>query len=217
MKLRAGPSTHRLAFWALAAVSLLVSHDAIWLVQLGAGEDLAAALRSGGHGYWGVASVALGVSGLAGVTAVGRHLWHLRRAANRVASTTALRPRGASYLSRVSRAWAWLLVLVLIGFVLQENVEHTLTHGQAPGFGALLGPEHPLAIPVIAAITLIGALLASVVLVIEEALLAIIRGDDQRRRPPRRLLRPEPGLRRSAMSRPRAHTGRAPPGLLVPG
>ena len=42
MRLRIAP---RVAFWAFAALTLLVSHDLVWLVQLGPGESLALALR----------------------------------------------------------------------------------------------------------------------------------------------------------------------------
>ncbi len=215
MMLRASRSTHRLAFWALAALALLLSHDAIWLVQLGPGEALTAALRSGGHSYWGGASVALTVAGLAAAVAAGRRLWRLRRSAERVNPGIGVRARGTRYLSRVMGAWPRLVVIVLVGFALQENVEHALSHGHTPGIGALLGPEHPLAIPVIAAITLIGSLLAAIVLVTEAALLAIIRSAGGRHRAARRLVRPALTVRRPSMSRPRAHAGRAPPALLV--
>jgi hypothetical protein len=216
MMLRASRSTHRLAFWALAALALLVSHDAIWLVQLGPGEGLAAALRSGGHGYWGAASGVMAILGLLAGVGVVRHLSRLRRSAGELGSGRGVPVRASSYLARALGAWPRLLVLVLIGFALQENVEHALTHGHTPGLGALLGPEHPLAIPVIAIITLIGSLLASVVLVVEEALLTIIRDLTSRDRAPVRLLRPALTRGRPSMSRSRAHAGRAPPALLVP-
>ena len=217
MMLRASRSTHRLAFWALAGLALLVSHDAVWLVQLGPGEAVAAALRSGGHGYWGAASAGLAVAGLVATVAVGRHLWRLRSAARNVGATRPGHARPTAYLRRVRTAWPRLLAVVLIGFVLQENAEHALTHGHLPGLGILLGPEHPLALPVIAVITLIGALLASAILVTEAVLLAVIRALDARPRAPRRLVRPATRHALAAISGPRAHSGRAPPALLVPG
>ena len=216
MKLRASRSTHRLAFWALAALALLVSHDAIWLVQLGPGEGLAAALRSGGHGYWGGASGVMAILGVVAGVGVARRLGRLRRSAEELGPGRVAPAPAASYLARASVAWPRLLAVVVIGFTLQENVEHALTHGHTPGLGALLGPEHPLAIPVIAAITLIGALLASIVLVTEDALLAIIRDRDSRDRAPRRLIRPALSLGRRSLARSRAYAGRAPPALLVP-
>ena len=50
---------------------------------------------------------------------------------------------------RFAAIWLRLLAVVAIGFVIQENVEHVIAHGHAPGLGALLGPEYPLALPVI--------------------------------------------------------------------
>ena len=69
----------RLAFWALAAVALLVSHDATWLAQTGPGEALTSALRHGGHEYWGAASAALTLVGLAAAVWAGIRLHRLRR------------------------------------------------------------------------------------------------------------------------------------------
>jgi hypothetical protein len=217
MTLRASRSTHRLAFWALAGLALLVSHDAVWLVQLGPGEGLAAALRSGGHGYWGGASGVMAVLGTVAALATVRRLSRLQRAAGKPGAGAEVRVRASSYLVRSMGAWPRLLLLVLVGFTLQENLEHALTHGHTPGLSALIGPEHPLAVPVIAVITLIASLLASIVLVAEEVLLAIIRRLGSTRRAPRRLLRPVLDSRRPSTSRPRAHAGRAPPGLLVHG
>ena len=217
MNLPAGRSLHRLAFWTLAAVALLVSHDAIWLVQLGPGQGLASALRSGGHGYWGAATVGLALVALIAIGAVGGRLWRLWSAARTFNDTRHNPTRRPAYFRRVRGAWPRLLAVVLIGFVLQENAEHALSHGHLPGLGVLLGPEHPLAIPVIGVVTLIGALLASAVMVTEDALLAVIGAAAARPRAPRRLLHPATGHRLSAISRPRAHAGRAPPGLLAPG
>jgi hypothetical protein len=217
MMLRASRSTHRLAFWALAGLALLVSHDAVWLVQLGPGEGLAAALRSGGHGYWGGASGVIALLGLIAGLAIVRRLSRLRRAAGEPDAAAEVRVRASSYLVRSMGAWPRLLILVLVGFTLQENFEHALTHGHTPGLSALIGSEHPLAVPVIAVITLIASLLASIVLVAEEVLLTIIRRLRSTRRAPRRLLRPVLNSGRPSTSRARAHAGRAPPGLVVPG
>ena len=63
------------------------------------------------------------------------------------------------FARRFAVAWLRLAAVVAVGFVIQENVEHSIIHGHAPGVGALLGPEYPLALPVIG---LIGAIAASV-------------------------------------------------------
>ncbi|MGH2402539.1 MAG: hypothetical protein ACRDE6_07480, partial [Candidatus Limnocylindria bacterium] len=82
----------RLAFWALAGVALLVSHDAIFLVQVGPGESLVRTLRQAGHDYWGAASQALVVIGLLAAAGAGLRLWTLRRHA--AALGAAPRPPG---------------------------------------------------------------------------------------------------------------------------
>jgi len=53
MSMTAAPSRVRepIAFWALAGIALLVSHDAIFLAQIGPGEALAQVRRTAGHEY----------------------------------------------------------------------------------------------------------------------------------------------------------------------
>ena len=55
----------RVAFWAMAGVALFLSHDAVFLVQVGPGDGLSRALRDAGHDYWGAASLILALVGLA--------------------------------------------------------------------------------------------------------------------------------------------------------
>lgn len=159
----------RLSFWALAAVALLLSHDAIFLAQTGPGESLARALRDAGHGYWGVASAALAVIGLA--VAIGAWI-RLRRLRRRAAELGAIRVTDAR--SRLLWTWLRLFVVVTTAFAIQENIEHHLSHVHATGLGALLGPEYPLALPVIAFISGLAALLASATVRAERQLLAAI-------------------------------------------
>lgn len=162
-----------LAFWALAGVAQLVSHDLIWMVQMGPGERLATALRGAGHGYWGAASTALAVVGLVTLLAVIARLIGLRRRAGDLGASVAPGP-ARSYRRRVLGAWLRLVAVVAIGFVIQENVEHALSHHHVPGIGILAGPEYPLALPVIAAITALGALLAGAVTTVAHRLVAAI-------------------------------------------
>jgi hypothetical protein len=205
----------RLAFWALAGIALLASHDAIWLAQVGPGEALTSALRGGGHDYWGATSAALMIGGLNAALWAGIRLVRLRRHTD--AARDARRELEAHpYLRRACAAWLRLFCIVAIGFVIQENLEHVLMHGHALGAGALVGPEYPLALPVLAAITLLGALIAAAFATAERILLARIGSDQRRPRAPRRLLRP---LRRIALPSGvgrRAHAGRGPPTLLAP-
>lgn len=201
-----------IAFWALAATALLASHDAVFLAQVGPGSELARVLRVAGHGYWGTASVALAVIGLAAIAGALVRLRSLRRRARALGS----RPTHSdgTYVARWLGAWMRLLSVVAIGFLVQENYEHLVEHGDGPGLGALLGPEYPLALPVIALITGLGALIAASVVQTEHELLAVIavaltrsvgRGPRNVPRPPIRL----PTADRSPLAL--AAAGRAPP------
>lgn len=114
--------------------------------------------------------------------------------------------------------WARLLAVVAIGFAIQENIEHLVGHSHAPGLGALIGPEYPLALPVIALITGVAAFAAAMLGQTERALLAVI-ADAMRRilaRAPGRTSRP-PGRLRAALIAPLAGAwaGRAPPWSFV--
>lgn len=199
----------RVAFWALAGVALFLSHDAIFAVQIGPGESLARTLREGGHDYWGLASLALALIGLA--VAVGA--WaRVHRLHQRAAQMDAM--PGRARWSRLTATWVRLFAVVCIGFLVQENLEHSLTHMHIPGLGALLGPEYPLALPVIALITGVAALLATVVGGIERDLVAAIadalrqafgHAPRNRPRPPIRVS----GTRISPLAL--AIAGRAPP------
>jgi hypothetical protein len=205
-----------IAFWALAGVALLVSHDAVFLAQLGPGQALAHVLREAGHGYWGAASVALAVLGLIALAATLVRLMALRRSARALEANPV--GRAPHYIARWLHAWGRLLTIVAIGFVVQENIEHLIGHAHAPGLGALMGPEYPLALPVIAGITTVAALFAAALSQTEEALLAAIADAMQRcvGRAPRHLQRPPLRLLVSLISLlARSAAGRAPPRLLV--
>ena len=159
----------RLAFWALAGVALLVSHDAVFAAQVGPGASLTRVLREAGHDYWGFASLALGIVGLAIAVGTFARLRHLRRQAAEIGAT----PERARW-SRLPATWLRLFAVVAIGFLIQENLEHSLTHVHIPGLGALLGPEYPLALPVIGLITGVAAFIATLAGGIERELLAAI-------------------------------------------
>ena len=205
------------AFWAAAGVALLASHDAIFLAQMGPGQALVSALRGAGHDYWGLASLLLAVIGGAAFTATLIRLHALRRTARALDAPPASSTR-RPYATRWLATWARLLAVVAIGFVLQENVEHLIQHGHAPGLGALVGPEYPLALPVIGLITALGALVAAALTATEQALLRVIaealrtpalRAPRSLERPPLRLA----ARRGSPLAR--AAAGRAPPRAFV--
>lgn len=195
-----------LLFWALAGVSLLASHDLVYLVQLGPGAELASALREAAHDYWGAGSALLtAIGGVAiGVTLL--QLRRLRRTATHLRATPA-----RSYPRRFVRTWGLLFAVVAVGFVLQESAEHLVLHGHPIGAGALLSAEYPLALPVIAPITALAALVVALAADAERRLLAAITSVLARLRPRRSLERPAPSvpLRPSVRSRPGA--SRAPP------
>lgn len=217
MRITALPSRLRglIAFWALAGIALLVSHDAIFLAQIGPGEALAQVLRTAGHGYWGVASLALAAIGLVVAMAVALRLRHLRRRASELGAMPAtIHP---SHLRRLLVTWAWLFAVVAIGFVIQESLEHLATHGHPLGLGALLGPEYPLALPVIGLISLLGSMLVTFITGAERALLETIAAALRRvvSRAPRRIDRAPlrlGGPRIGVLAL--AAAGRAPPRML---
>jgi hypothetical protein len=207
------------AFWALAGLALLTSHNATFLVQMGPGQSLVRILRDSGHGYWDLASLALLGIGL--VVAVFA-LLHLRRLQRRASELTESQPRliGRTYLARAASYWMRLFAVVLFAFLVQENLEHLGMHRHVPGLGALLGPEYPLALPVIGFITLIGGLIGAAVSAVEQKLIAIIESGVrlQLARAPHHVPRPpiqhEP-IPLSPLAD--AAAGRAPPsGLLSP-
>ena len=205
-----------LAFWALAGVSLLVAHDAVIFVQVGPGAELSRALRSGGHDYWGVASGLLLLAGLLGALVSGIRIRRLRHAAGRLNATPRL--RGRRLAARIPGMWLRLFTVVAIGFTVQENVEHLVDHSHLIGTGALLGPEYPLALPILGLITLLAAVGAALVVSVERELVSAIATAlaGIRRRAPRSLRRPPTD---DAPSRlpvlARRGAGRAPPVSLV--
>jgi hypothetical protein len=206
-----------IAFWALAGMALLVSHDAVFLVQMGPGERLTAALRTVGHDYWGAASIVLvGVATLAGAITLAR-LAMLRRRAAELSAIPQARP---ARLARLLPVWGHLAAVVVIGFAIQENVEHFVAHGHLIGPGALVGPEYPLALPVLAIVSFVAALGAALFVATEQALVAAI-GDAlaAHRRPERATVRaPQRVAPPVGSVLARFLAGRAPPPMLhLPG
>ena len=207
---------NRLAFWALAGLALFVAHDAIYLIQIGPGEALAATLRTAGHGYWGWASLVLSAVALVAGISICLRMRHLRRRASGLGAT---RQSSGSVARRFLIAWLRLAAVVAVGFVIQENVEHAIIHGHVPGVGALLGQEYPLALPVIGLISAIAASVAAIIGRTQEALVLAIKAALSR--PPRALLAgPRPPARlAAAIGSVLAHpgAGRAPPTGVVSG
>jgi hypothetical protein len=149
-------------------VSLVLGHEAVFATQHGLGPELARAMRDGGHdGYWPVFALAVLT---AGGLVLGGAVLRLHRLGSRRRRATQATPRpgrrsvlALGYLRGVLEIWRWLLPLTLLSFVLIENVEHLLHDGYRIGLGAILGSDHPTALPVLAAVSLaLAALGASV-------------------------------------------------------
>lgn len=212
---RAGQLIRRASFWLAAGVALLVAHDAVFAAQMGPGLTLTRALRDAGHAYWGLASTLLLVGG-----ATAGALWLARIAVLRhsAAKTPADHHASARWARRASAHWIRLFILVALAFLVQENAEHFLGHGHLIGVGALTGPEYPLALPVLALVTGLGAAVTALVREHEAELLRRIAATRARARRPLRRIRPaRPGLARNRHGAPMSiHRGlRAPPSAVL--
>lgn len=207
----------RATFIALAAISLLVAHDLVYLVQLGPAADLTRVLRAAGHEYWGLASGSVLIGAAAAGLLVMRRLLQLRRTAAALGVSGTRTPR-TRFGARTGALWIRLFAIVTAGFALQENVEHLVQHGHVLGAGALVGPEYPLALPVIGAITIGAALLGAAIIGVEHGLVACITLALVRRtpRPPRATQRPPIRVTAARISMlARAGASRAPPVRLL--
>jgi hypothetical protein len=112
--------------------------------------------------------------------------------------------------------WGRLFAIVAIGFVIQESAEHFAMHGHAIGVGALIGPEYPLALPILGLVTLAAALGAVYVTGVAASLDATIAAAVRLLRAPLRITRPPLALvlpRIPVLAR--AAAGRAPPDVLI--
>jgi hypothetical protein len=205
-----------LAFWAVAGLSLLVAHDLVILAQVGPGAELSRALRSGAHDYWGAASAALLLIGLLAAAVVAYRVHRLRRTAGRLQAVPEHRSR-RKFAARIPGLWLRLFAVVAVGFTVQENLEHFVGHAHVLGAGALIGPEYPLALPVIGLITLLAAAITALAVVVERELVTAIALAlaSARRRAPRTLRRaPLRDAVRQLSVLARLGAGRAPPSLL---
>ena len=216
----------RVRFGLLAIVSVWLAHDAVFAAEHGIGAGFAQAMRAGGHdAYWPafsvVAIVAATILGLRTVVRLGR-LGEAGRAADRRPPSRraeAVPGRdGPGYVRELVRLWLPLAGLVGVAFAIQENVEHVAGHGHLIGLGALVGPEYPLAIPVIALVSLaaaaVGALVRWRIAVLEGRRAARTGAPRERGLAARR---PAPGwadvaaIRIHALFLVRPDAGRAPP------
>jgi hypothetical protein len=146
------PHWGRLRFTALAALGVLVAHDATFAAQYGLGSGLDPAMAMSGHAYWpAFVLLTLLVAGTGAAIAV-RALVGLGRLLRGLPPTTAV-PGQPAYLAEVRHLWPRLFGVVVVAFLLQENVEHVAAGDGLPGLWVLSAPEYPLAIPVLLLVT----------------------------------------------------------------
>jgi hypothetical protein len=136
----------------LAVVALLAAHSAIYLAQYGFGERFAEAMTAGGHdGWWLPASlVVLG----AGAVLLLRTLGALGRLEAMARDVRPAAEPAVPFQPEMLSIWRRLFPIVTVLFAILENVEHLAAHGHVVGIEALVGPEYPLALPVLALVTL---------------------------------------------------------------
>ena len=156
----------RTRFALLALVALFLGHDAVYATEHGVGGGFANAMTELGHGaYWGPFTLAAVTAGVALTVASGFALAGLHRRLARSSATVTTdpaRPAHGAYLHELASIWPRLLLVVVALYAIQENIETYLVRGDLPGVDVLFGGDLPLAVPVLALVTLalaaIGAL-----------------------------------------------------------
>jgi hypothetical protein len=135
----------------LAAVGVLLAHDAIYAAgaALGASD---AQFAVAGHRYWATFGMLVLLAG--GVTA-GAALAAIARLTRSLRGLPAAEvgQLGPGYGAELLRLWPRLFLAVTLVFALQENFEHLAAGEPIPGLWVLSGPDYPLAIPAIVAVT----------------------------------------------------------------
>jgi hypothetical protein len=151
------PHLGRVRFATLATTGILVAHDAVFLAQNGPGAAYESAMARTAHGYWPAFLLFTLLVGALGTLTAVRALARLGRMVRGLPGDTRP-PRNPRYWSEVRRLWPRLFAIVLLGFLVQENVEHLASGSGLPGLWVLSAPHYPLAVPAILAVT---ALLAA--------------------------------------------------------
>ncbi|MEI7743715.1 MAG: hypothetical protein WCK58_08200 [Chloroflexota bacterium] len=135
----------------LAAVGVLLAHDAVFAAQYGLGPARDTALARTTHEYWPaflaltlLAAAAGGGAAIAGVLMLQRRLSGLPGITD---------PGRPSWASEAGRLWPKLLAVVTVAFTIQENIEHVTAGHALPGLWVLSAPHYPLAIPVLVIVT----------------------------------------------------------------
>lgn len=202
----------------LVMAALAASHELIYLLAYGTGAEYARAMREGGHDrYW--TSFILTIIGISLLLAViaGRQLRRLHRQTSMVrAGRLQVHDGGFGLLARqATRLWLLVSAGTVLAFLSQENLETVAAGHELPGLDVVTG-EHAVAIPIIAFMSLLVALVGALVGWGRHVLLARLRGSlhPVRRRAPR-TMRPS-SVRVPASTRAvRWHGLRAPPSAVA--
>lgn len=153
----------RARFWALALLALVVAHDAVYLATYG--SRYAETMASTGHGYWVTYVLLALVLGGIPLLLTGVALVALRRRITRTRTgLVGPLPRdpaaGPSYLGELVGLLPRLAFVLVLGFLLQENLESVAAGHGLPGLHALAGPfTMPVLGLVAALVAAAGALL----------------------------------------------------------
>jgi len=155
-------------FLLLAIGCLLVAHDAVFAAEYGLGAGFVRAMSQGGHdGYWPaftvVATAALTLLGLWSAVRIGRLVVSSGPPSSHRDPAGARGSPAPAYRTELRRLWLALFALTAAAFAVQENLEHLAGHHHLIGLGALVGPEYPLALPVIGLVTVVAAALGALV------------------------------------------------------
>lgn len=176
--MRKRPTSRYLGLSVLVLATLALAHQLIYVVAHGAGDGYREAMSAAGHdGYWASFALAVGVVSCVLLAVAITQLRRLARLAH-AASVGTLTVRDESpraLLKIVAPLWARVAVWTTIAFLIQENVEVATVGHAMPGLGAITG-EHGLAIPIIAGVALVVALVRGLVRWRRDVLLARLRG-----------------------------------------
>ncbi len=202
---RVGAMASRVRALAAAAtmvfVALVVAHNLIFVVEYGWGFKTALS-RTGHTATWSLAVEIVLLAGFAGVLVAA---WQLTRLSRR-ATELGLGRLGERPGRRFGIRWlvlsARLLIVTVVLFTAQENLEHLRAGLALPGPSVLLPPGHPYALLVIAVVAIAVAFLGALFGWRFEALRAWLRaaqgshgGAPPKRARPRSSDQPRPGRR----------------------
>jgi hypothetical protein len=140
-----------LRFALLSVVGVFLGHEAVYLAAHGQGHRFVEAMSAGGHdGYWTWFTVlAVGSSILASALAA----MELRRAGRAARGKPVRSGRPVPYRLEVRRLWRGLFPVLVVAYLLQENIESAASAGRLSGVGPVFD-AHGAAVPILALVAL---------------------------------------------------------------